>query len=206
MHISWLGQTCVKLQIKNTKDEDVIVLIDAYKPDTGDFPRSFSGNIALYSKGVEGAVTISQTPLAVSGPGEVEVKEVMVYALPGDEGNVIFKINAENMNVVHLGKITKNIPEEKLEGIGHVDILLLPVGGKGIYLDPEDANKIVTALEPRIVIPVGYQCDTDPKVGSLSDFIKEIGLKPDAPEKKLIIKKRDLPAEEMKLIVLEKNY
>lgn len=206
MHISWLGQTCIKLQTKNNKDEDIITLIDAYKPETGDFPRSFTANLGLFSNGPDDASTISQNPLIINGPGEVEAKEVMVYSLPTDEGGVIFKINVEGMNIVHLGRITKNIPDEKLDGIGHVDILLLPIGGKGKYLEPEEATRISTALEPRVVIPMAYACDTDPKVGNLNDFIKEIGLKPDATEKKIIIKKKDLPQEETKLIILEKNY
>ena len=41
---------------------------------------------------------------------------------------------------------------------------------------------------------------------TMEDFMKELGLKPDTIEKKVIIKKKDLPQEEMKLIVLEKNY
>jgi len=206
MHISWLGQTCVKLQTKNKKDEDVVVLIDPYKPDTGDFPRSFTPNIGLFSRGQKDAVTLSQNPFVMDTLGEVESKDVMIYALPGDGENIIHKINAEGLNLVHLGKMIKKIDDSKLEKIGVVDILFVPVGGKNEYLEPEAAAQIVAALEPRIVIPMGYQCDTDPKAGSLSDFIKEMGIKPDMTDKKIIIKKKDLPQEETKLMVLEKNY
>jgi len=206
MHISWLGQTCIRLQTKNKLDEDVVVLIDPYRPKTGDFPRSFTPNIAIYSHGQEDTATLSQNPFVVDILGEVEAKDVMIYALPGEGENIIYKINAEGLNLVHLGKMTKKIDDSKLEKVGTVDILFVPVGGKGEYLEPEDAAQIVTALEPRMVIPMGYQCDTDPKVGALTDFIKEIGIKPDITDKKIIIKKKDLPQEETKLVVLEKNY
>ena len=188
-------------------DEDVVVLIDAYKPQKGDFPRSFTPQIALYSHGTKDAATLSQNPFVLDTIGECEVKNTGVYSFPGgDEDNLIFKVATEGLLVVHLGKITKKIDDSLLEKIGDPDILILPVGGKGKYLSPEDAAAVVSAIEPRIVIPVGYQCDTESDVLPLSEFIKESGLKSDVTDKKLIIKKKDLPAEETKLMVLEKNY
>ena len=46
----------------------------------------------------------------------------------------------------------------------------------------------------------------DPKAKPVSDFIKELGLKPEVTDKKIIIKAKDLPQEETKLYILEKNY
>lgn len=204
MHISWLGQTCVRLQTKN-QDEEVVVLIDAYKPNNGDFPRSFTPQIALYSRGEEGAATMSQDPFIISTFGECEIKGVMCYSLPV-EGGQIFKINAENLNVVHLGRMNKKIDDNTLEKLGTPDVLMIAVGDSKEYLSPDDAAELISAIEPRIVIPMGYQCDTDPKVGTLNDFIKASGLKPEMTDKKLILKKKDLPSGETKLMVLEKNY
>ena len=204
MHISWLGQTCVRLQTKNG-DEDVVVLIDAYKPKTGDFPRSFTPQIALYSHGQDEAATLSQDPFIFDSLGESEIKGVMVYSFYNTEGSNIFKINIEGINVVHLGRITKKIADSLIDKLGSPDVLLLPVGGGSEYLSPEDAADMATALEPRVIIPIAYNCDTDPKAKPLSDFIKVMGLKPDVTDKKIIIKKKDLPEEE-KLYVLEKNY
>lgn len=206
MHISWLGQTCVKLQTKNRNDEDVTILIDPYKPQVGDFPRSFSPQIAVLSHGSEDAVTLSQDPFIVDTLGEVEVKDAMFYTIPGDGENLITKINAEGLNLVHLGRMHKKLDDSNIEKVGSVDILFIPVGDSSMYLEQEAAAQIVTALEPRIVIPMGYRCDTDPKAGLLEDFIKEIGIKPEITDKKVIIKKKDLPQEETKLYVLEKNY
>ena len=50
MHISWLGNTAFKLVFKPTED-DVVVVIDPYKPATGVFPRNLSAEIGLYSRG-----------------------------------------------------------------------------------------------------------------------------------------------------------
>jgi len=208
MHINWLGQTCVKLQTKNLKDEDVVILIDAYKPPSGDFPRSFTPQLAIFSIGDRAAkATLSQNPLVIDTLGECESRDAMVYSLAGPENSadLIFKIIAEGMTIVHLGRINRKLTSDTIGQIGSPDILFLPVGGAP-YLDPEVAAQIVTTLEPRIVIPLGHHCDTDPKAGPVSDFIKNMGLKPEATEKKIIVKKKDLPQEETKLIILEKSY
>lgn len=204
MHIQWLGQTCVKLQTKNL-DEDVVILIDGYRPEKGDFPRSFSPQIALYSHGQKDAATLSQDPFVLDTLGECETKGVMMYAIAGNDANVIYKINCEGMNILHLGQQKSKLTNDALEKIGTIDILLLPVGG-GECFSPEDAAAMVTSLEPRIVIPIGHQCDTDTKAKPVSEFIKELGIKPEATDKKFIIKQKDLPQEDTKLYVLEKNY
>ncbi len=204
MHITWLGQTCVKLQTKHL-DEDVVVLLDAYKPSSGDFPRSFSSHLALYSRGRENSATISQNPFVLDTLGECEIKEVLVTAWPTDSGTIVFKLNAENLSLVHLGRMNKKPDLSALEKIGIIDVLFVPVGGGQNYLSPEDASTLVSALEPRIIIPIGYHCDTDKDALPLTAFIKEMGLKPDITDKKIILKKKDLPQGETKLIVLEKN-
>ena len=204
MHISWLGQTCVRLQTK-FNEEDVITIIDPYRPAEGEFPRSLSPQIALYSKGEEGSITLSQNPFILSTLGECEIKEVMINTLPSIDGNIIFKILAEQISVVHLGRLNKKPELEDLEKLGTIDILIIPIGGGKNYLSAEDAATLVTALEPRIVIPIAYHCDTDKNAAAVTEFFKESGLKPDKTEKKFIFRKKDLPQDETKLMVLEKN-
>lgn len=206
MHINWLGQTCVKLQTKNLKDEDIVILIDPYKPEKGEFPRNFSPDVVAYSNTKENSVTISDSAFIVDTLGEYEVKDNMVYAIAANEKEMIFKISAEGMNIVHLGNIKEKISEHIIEKLGTPDILFIPVGDAGKTLDPKKAGEVVSMLEPRIVIPIAFQCDTDPKAMPVENFIKETGLKPETVEKKIIIKKKDLPQEETKILVLEKNY
>ena len=204
MHISWLGQTCIKLQTKNL-DKDVTIILDAYKPKTGEFPRSFSSDVALFSNGPDNMAMLSQDPFVVSSLGEVEVKNIMIYAVPGPEGSIIYKLNGEGLTLVHLGRLNKTLSNAEMEKLLSPDILFIPVGGGANYLNAKEAAALATALEPRIIIPMAYSCDTDPDAGTITAFIKELGIKPEATEKKVIIKKKDLPQEETKLIVLEKE-
>lgn len=204
MHISWLGGTCIKLLIKHLSEE-VGVIIDPYQPKQGSFPRSLGARLALFSAGQTGAVTLTQQPFIIDTPGEFEIQETIILASPANGENLIFKIVAEGMSLVHLGRLTKPFETAWLEKIGHVDVLLVPVGNGKDYLPLTEAAALVTELEPRIVIPVAYQCDTHPGARPVSEFIKELGVKPAATDQKIFLKKKDLPAEEMRLLVLEKT-
>lgn len=204
MHLSWLGQTAVKIQTKNA-DEEVVILIDPYKPATGDFPRSLSAHLALFSRGSDGSITLTQDPFILETLGELERNGVMLSGFAGPDGTVIFKITAENISVVHIGAIKQTLDAELIDKLGKIDVLLIPAGGTPNYLDTEAAAKLVNVLEPRLIIPIATATDSDPAAKPLEPFIKELGLKPDATEKKFVLKAKDLPQEDTKLWVLEKN-
>lgn len=203
MHVSWLGQTAVKLQTRYA-DQDVTVVIDPYKPSAGDFPRSLSPDIGLFSVGQDGTISLGQNVFIIDTLGECDIKEVMITAIPSSNNSLVFSLSVEGIHIVHLGQST-SIDDATIEKIGSVDVLCLPVGGGKNSLSPEAAATLVTTIEPRIVIPIAYQCDSDPKAEPLSAFLKESGLKAAVTDKKIIIKKKDLPQNETQLMVLEKN-
>lgn len=204
MHISWLGNSAIKIQTKPL-NEDVTVVIDPYKPDAGAFPRSLTPNIGLYTRGEDGSITLSGDPFILTTPGECETKGVLVTAVQGHEANQVFyRIDSEYMSVAHLGNASKQLTDKQLEVLSDVDILIVPVGGKDCY-NAEDAVKAVNAIEPRIVIPMYFKSDIDPAAEPVSTFLKAYGAKDVVEEAKTIIKKKDLPQEETRVIVLTKE-
>lgn len=204
MHISWLGSTGIKIQTKPQND-DVTVLIDAYKPSVGSSVRNLAANIALFTRGQDDTITLSGDPYILPHPGECEIKGVLLTAAPGnEEGSVIIRIDSEGLSLAHLGLMNKTPNNDALEAIGSVDILCIPVGGERGY-DPETAIKVINLIEPRVVIPIGFQSDNDPNALPVEKFLKEMGIPTEKPEKKIIIKKKDLPTEDMKVMVLEKE-
>jgi L-ascorbate metabolism protein UlaG (beta-lactamase superfamily) len=203
MHISWLGQTCVKIQTKNLEKETKI-LINAYKPKKGNFPRSFTPDVALFSSGSKNAATLSQDPYIIDTLGEFELNNIVFYSIPNEKDNNILKIATEGITIVHVGNLKTEIDSKTMEKINSPDILFLPVGNNEFFPTKSAAN-LITALEPRIIIPLAHKCDTDPEAQPLSKFIAEVGLKPENEGAKVIIKKRDLPQEETQLIVLDKE-
>ena len=203
MHITWHGQTCIKIQTKYL-DEDVTLIADPYKPAQGEFPRSFSPQITLFSHGQDNSVTLSQEPFIIDTLGEFDIKDIMITSLPGAEESIVFKLVAEGINMAFLGHLRGKLSDATIEGLGKVDVLFIPVGGNTFYLDAAAATELINEIEPRIIIPIAYQCDSDPKAAPLSGFIKEIGLKSETSDKKLILKAKDLPQDEMRLMILEK--
>ena len=204
MHISWLGGTAVKIQAK-PGDEEVLVVIDPYKPDTGTFPRSLTPHIAIYTHGTNGSITLSGNPFVLSTPGECETKGVLMTAgFGGDGEHLIMRLDAEGMSVAHVG-YTSHLPTDtELDILGDIDILILPVGGEPGY-DAETAVKVVNLIEPKVVIPVGFKTDNDLRLAGAEAFLREFGAKADAPETKVILRKKDLPTEETQVVVLKKE-
>lgn len=204
MHISWLGTTALKIQTKPHID-DVTVIIDPYKPEEGTFPKSLTANIVLYTRGEEHTIPISGEPFIVKTPGEIETKHVLITSVQGHTPNhIIVRIDSEQMSLAHLGMTTQELTDEQLDTISGVDIVCLPVGGGDGY-EADKAVKIINAIEPRIVIPLAYKSDNDPNNKDISLFMKAIGMGQQEPEKKYIIKKKDLPQDETKVIILTKE-
>jgi len=78
----------------------------------------------------------------------------------------------------------------------------VPVGGNGV-MDASTAAKAVNEIEPKIVIPSHYQIPgLAASAGKLDTFVKEMGGKSETMEK-LLLKRKDLPEDQTKLIILE---
>lgn len=204
MHISWLGGSAIKIQVKPF-DKDVTLLIDPIKPEKGAFVRSATADIALYTHGQKDSVTVSGNPFVIDHPGEWEIQQVLIAATPGSaEGTTLLRFDVEQLSVAHLGLESKQLTNAQLELLSEVDILLLNVGGEPGYT-PEMAAKTANLVEARVVIPYGFKSDNLPDAAPVSKFISEMGIKAEEEENKVVIKKKDLPQEHTRLIVLTKE-
>lgn len=204
MHFSWLGNTTIRIQAKPF-DKEVTVLIDPYKYGEGSSARNLTSDIALFTRGEKDSITLTGEPFMLSTPGECEVKGILITAVQGhDVDDVSYRVDAEQMSIAHLGMINKPLTDEQIEHLSGVDILCVPVGGKNCF-DAEAATKAINSLEPRVVIPMAFKSDNDPDAAPVEQFLKQIGIVAPAAEKKTILKKKDLPQEDMKVIVLAKE-
>jgi len=66
-----------------------------------------------------------------------------------------FVFEMDGMCVCHTGDIGEPFNEDQLDLIGHVDILLVPIGWS-VTVGPEAAKKVVEQLKPKIVVPMHY--------------------------------------------------
>lgn len=217
MQISWKGQACFQLGISIKKDEQLKLVIDPYGESTGLSLPSLEANVVLVThehedhnnkKGVKG------DPFIISFPGEYEIKGVFVQGIASfhddkqgkERGlNTIYTIEGEGIRVCHLGDFgQKELTSEQLENIGDVDILLIPVGG--VYtINGKEAQKIISQLEPKIVIPMHYLlAKLKYKLNPVEDFLRTMGAKKTEAQEKLTIKEKDLAQEreETEIVVL----
>jgi len=126
------------------------------------------------------------------GPGEYEKAGVIINGIADGENNTIYVLKIEEMNVCHLGKINHAPSEDEAKQMGDIDILFLPLGQEG-SADVKTASKIISRIDPRIVIPMLYD--------DLSEFKKSEGVV-DGETDILKIRRSDLPEDERKIIIL----
>lgn len=200
MHIKWFGQGCCKIQNKN-----ITLLFDPLSlSNTGIKTPKIKDGIILHSTVQESfPQKDDKGNFCIFTPGEYEVKDVFIYALPSskkESDKIIYRIELEDISLIHLGGV-KNKPSEEIIGeIDGGDILMVPVGGKDV-LSYEQAADLVSQIEPKIVIPIYYRIpNLKIKLDGVEKFSKELGVKRTTLDK-LNIRKKDLP-EETELIIL----
>lgn len=124
--------------------------------------------------------------LVIDGPGEYEIGDFSIRGVspvnhvdigPTGQASNIYRVEVNDVRIALLGNITDSLSEDQLESIGVVDMVIMPIGGGGYTLDPENAARIVRQLDPKAVIPVHYKEDGiayEAQQGTLSDFVREL--------------------------------
>lgn len=129
---------------------------------------------------------VKGAPAIVDSQGIWQVSpDVRITAIPSfhDEvkglkrgSNLIMKIEAEGLSLVHLGDLGVPPDEEQIRAIGKVDVLFLPVGGY-YTMGPEEAKITAELLRPRIVIPMHYKTEVnqDWPIAGAEEFLSLMG-------------------------------
>jgi L-ascorbate metabolism protein UlaG (beta-lactamase superfamily) len=215
--IYWAGQSCFQISVSNSKDHSAEIVIDPYDEKTGLKLPSLSADIALVTHDHHdhnNVKALKGDPFIINGPGEYEVKGVFVQGIPAwhddKEGkekgkNTIYVIEAEDIKFCHLGDLgQKVLTDEQLEKIDGIDVLMVPVGGE-YTIDSSSAQKVISQIEPKIVIPMHYEIPKlSMKLDGIDKFLKAMG-KPSIPaQDKFTVKSSALPKEgALEIVVLQ---
>lgn len=207
MIITYYGAEFFKIQFSDT-----IIGINPIAKDSKYKSSRFAADIALVStkhkdfSGVENLSFGERVPFVIDGPGEYEIKGVSIKGFLSAseyEGtpkiNTIYFISLEDMKLCYLGALSegelKSEVKEQLEGI---DVLFVPIGGKGL-LSPERAYKLCVDLEPKVIIPMQYEDDGGK---NLEIFLKEGGAEETKAIEKFTLKRKDIEGKEGEIVVL----
>jgi L-ascorbate metabolism protein UlaG (beta-lactamase superfamily) len=204
------------------KTKTATVVTDPFHADIGfKFPKT-PADVVLIShhhddhdniKGIEGE------PIVFDWPGEYDCKGIAIRGIASyhdnEKGakrgkNVMFKITAENMSILHCGDLGHSLDDKIIEEIGNIDILCIPVGGH-YTIDSHVAMQITKQIEPSIVLPMHYQTpDLNPKIAAnlkpVTDFISAMSQSGLTPQPKLVVKREEIAQQtNTKIALLERN-
>ncbi|HWQ99990.1 MAG TPA: MBL fold metallo-hydrolase [Candidatus Methylomirabilis sp.] len=213
MQIYWHGYTSVRIEAK-TGERECTLLTDPFENETSiRFPRTLTPDVVVLSHQDRKRFNlepIQGTPFVISDPGEYEVKGLFVNGVQdpkAEEGllrPVVYRFQAEGMTLAFLGGLKRALTEAELEALPNIDILLLPVGG-GEGMDAKTAAHAISAIEPRIVVPLSYDIPgIKATLGSVDAFCKHLGACERLNANRLKIAKKDLPVDQIMVAVLER--
>ena len=213
MQLFWHGMSSIRIEAKFAEKESTL-LTDPYSNETGlRFPRTLAPDLLVLShqdRSRFAVDAVENKPFIISDPGEYEVKGLFVHGIqdPTAESEknrqLIFRFDIEGISMAYLGQLNRALTAFEVEGLGDVDILILPVGG-GETLDPKKLPDVISAVEPRLIVPISYDLPgLKTKLATVDQFCKQLGGAPREDMQKLKIAKKDLPTEDMKIVVLER--
>jgi L-ascorbate metabolism protein UlaG (beta-lactamase superfamily) len=210
MEIVWYGLNCFRFSERGMAN----VITDPHDPGVGlTFPRTRADVVTIsrddplysYTRGVRGPFHVLDTP------GEYEIGGVFITGIAThadkkkgvDRGlNTVFHFDYDGLTICHLGHLGHVPTQTQVKTLGTVDVLLIPVGGEG-GLTPALASEVISLLEPSIVVPMQYKIPgVNLPLGTLSRFLKQMGMEKGQPEESLKLSSRGLPTE-TEIVVLE---
>jgi len=214
MQIYWHGYSTIRIEAKHGETSSVI-MTDPFENEAAmRFPRATQPDMLLLSHQDRSRFNlqgVAGEPFTISDPGEYEVRGVFVNGIQdpqADQGNkrpVIYRLESEGIVVAFLGQLNRKLTDVELEALGSVDVLVLPVGG-GDVLDAKLSAATISVVEPRIVIPVHYHVPgIKTKLGTVDAFCDAVGICKRQDMNKLKISKKDLPADELLVMVIERT-
>lgn len=218
MEIQWHGLSCVSVKGKNGT-----VLIDPYDTKAAgiSYPSVKADVILMADSNELLSYEKAEGQHLFNWPGEYEAKGILFDAVVAhdrpkekddtkkDEAKevLMFLLSVDDFKVAHLSSVGHKLTPEMLEKLGDIDILILPVGGspKGATcLSAEKAQEVVEQIEPRMVIPMMYDCGQKLPLVGVEPFLKAVGALTVQPQKTLkLTGPAQLSVDKTEFVVLE---
>lgn len=164
MRIRWLGHACFEIVTSSA----LTIITDPPDAAVGYPPVQSKADLVLVSHAHSDHSAVNLLPGAphiVSNPGEGQWKGITfkgIASFHDDQNgrlrgnNTIFAFVADGIRLCHLGDLGHNLTASQIDGIGPVDVLMIPVGGY-YTIDARVARDVVQTIHPRLILPMHYK-------------------------------------------------
>ncbi len=204
MEIRWLGNSTFEIRTSTG-----IVVVD----HQGALPKASEledeNTIFVFSQGDQASHPAGRHQV-LTGPGEYEIGGLSVrgVATPADdpaisrETNTVYVVDADGMQVATLGNPGFQPSAQSVQQISKVDVLLINTEAQGLELD--ELSTVIRNLEPKMVVPSGYDSGAGKPSPAMSRLLTELGVKEVEPTPRLSISRSGLP-DERTVVVLQQR-
>lgn len=212
MEITWYGMSCFRLVERGL----AAVVTDPFDSTVGLPAPKLRADVITVSHDAPGhnnLAAVKGERRVLQGPGEFEIGGVFITGIamnsPATKSgngrqNTLYVFDYEGLTVAHLGDLAYVPSQSEIEGLGSVDVALVPVGG-GSALQPTQAVEVISLIEPRLVIPMHYQTGKETlKLGPVTRFLSEMGTGQVQPVDSLKVVKSAL-SDETQVVLLERS-
>lgn len=180
IHVTWLGHSCFSVRTSAGK----IIIMDPYDASVGSLPDDLEADVLTISHhhfDHDNAKAVKGRPVIVDKPGRHEFDGFSITgisswhddqmgALRGP--NLIFLLESEGIRLCHLGDLGAMPSRDELLRLEGIDMILIPVGGT-YTIGPSEADKLISAIKPKIVMPMHYSMEPGiKKLLPLSAFLE----------------------------------
>ncbi len=185
MKITWLGHASFLVESKN----GTRIITDPYEAGSYDGAVGYApideradAVTVSHDHADHNAVdAVKGDPEVIRGADERTVGGVSIRGLDTfhdackgqDRGrNTVFVMDVDGLKVGHLGDLGHLLTEEETADLGHVDVLMAPVGGY-YTIGPEQAKAVAESVGAKVIIPMHYKTDAlGFPIQPVDDFLK----------------------------------
>ena len=209
MDLTWLGGAATRMRTRTAA-----VVMDPYDKSAGGTLGRPDAHIITVShddpmrNGIAQVAPAEGDPMVLTGPGEYEIRGVIIEGVrsslrgdgePVDLRSTLWLFEAEDIRVAHLGGMGAAPSGAAMDVLSVADIVFVPIGLPDT-LQGADAAKAVRAMEPSIVIPIGYDPADE---AALKAFVSAMAATPEDPVSRFTVNKRDVADDTKRLVLLE---
>ncbi len=164
MQLTWYGHSCFLL----TAESGYSILTDPCDRETGYDLHDLACDAVTISHEHHDhncLAIVTGEPQIIRTPGEHLAREIPITGFSSYHdnakgahrgSNIIFLYRIDGLKVLHLGDLGHMLPDETVEAIGDVDILLAPIGG--VYtINAKTAAALSDRLNAKVLIPMHYK-------------------------------------------------